>query len=123
MKIYVWEGKGISRAYHDDGTLVVLAESPEQARDLVRAACRAGEQATSAWQEKYRAVARDMGYETGPGFWKFWQTEQGKALSAETPPGDESYFDGYEEALNREPDRVVGIDTPTWVAFNGGGYD
>lgn len=36
MKLFIWEGDGISDAYHD-GTLVVLAESPEQARELVRA--------------------------------------------------------------------------------------
>ena len=49
MNIYVWEGDGISAAYHDDGTLVVLAESAEQARELVRATRNALEFASDEW--------------------------------------------------------------------------
>ena len=89
MKIYIWEGNGISAAYHNDGTLVVLAESPAQAREIVRAEA-------SALLEKRRLS------------WSQEFTE---------------YFDGDPAALDREPDRVVEIDTPAWVAFNGGGYD
>lgn len=35
MKIFIWEGNRISDAYHNDGTLVVLAQNAEQARALV----------------------------------------------------------------------------------------
>lgn len=80
MRIYIWEGDRISDAYHDDGTLVVLAETPEQARELVRAK---------------RQAVRD----------------------------DSDVWDGDDAALDREPDRIVELDRPTWVAFNGGGYD
>jgi len=50
VKLYIWEGRGISSAYHDDGTLVVLAESPEHARQVVKNAERA-----------YRAAIRRAG--------------------------------------------------------------
>lgn len=89
MKIYVWEGNGISASYHNDGTLVVLAESPAQAREIVRAGVVAiAKEDKPVWAQEF--------------------TE---------------YFDGDPTALDREPDRVVEIDAPAWVAFNGGGYD
>src|SRR3989304_3439236 len=50
VKLYIWEGRGISSAYHDDGTLVVLAASPEHARQVVKNAERA-----------YRAAIRRAG--------------------------------------------------------------
>ena len=40
LKLFIWEG-GISSGYHDDGTLVVLAESVEQAREIVQAEAEA----------------------------------------------------------------------------------
>lgn len=88
MRLYIWEGDGISDAYHNDGTLVVLAESPEQARLLVR-----------PWPRARR------------GSWHRAFTNGG--------------WDGTDEALDREPDRIidVGLGIPTIVAFNGGGYD
>jgi hypothetical protein len=95
LHIYVWEGNGISDAYHDNGTLVVLAESPEQARELTR--LKAAE--TEALREKWgKTRGRDMAW-------------------------PERTFDGRPEALARYPDRVIELDEPTWVAFNGGGYD
>lgn len=94
MKLFIWEGNGISDAYHDDGTLVVLAESAEHAREVVRAG------------KKVNVVP------TGP----YRSTEY-------TYSTYESGFDGRDEALDREPDRIVELHTPTVVAFNGGGYD
>lgn len=84
MKLYIWEGNGISDAYHDDGTLVVLAESPEQAREVARADAQ-------GWPDRIDYAD--------------------KVLAR------------VDAAIDREPDRVVDIDTPTVVAFNGGGYD
>lgn len=36
MKIFIWQGNKISTAYHDDGTLVVLANSVEEARKVIK---------------------------------------------------------------------------------------
>jgi hypothetical protein len=36
VKLYIWEGNRISDAYHDDGTLVVLAHDPAEARTVAR---------------------------------------------------------------------------------------
>jgi hypothetical protein len=89
VNLYIWEGAGISSAYHDDGTLVVLAESPEQAREIVRAGK----------------------------FESYWDKDTDEFHS------ESEWWDGHDAALDREPDRVLDIDTPKWVAFNGGGYD
>ncbi len=35
MKIYIWQGNGISDAYHDDGTLVVAANTVDEARQIM----------------------------------------------------------------------------------------
>jgi len=85
LRLYVWEGEGISDAYHQDGTLVVLAESPEQAVEVVR------------------------------------QKEQ--ALTDDENRWDQHLWDLKAERLDRPPDRVLTLDGPAFVAFNGGGYD
>jgi hypothetical protein len=100
VRLYIWEGGGISDAYHDDGTLVVLAESPEQARDLARDA----RDKHDAMEEEYVAS-------------KSHRSDLYDAMEALM------HYDGTEEALAREPDRIVELDTPRVVAFNGGGYD
>lgn len=133
MKLYIWEGNGISSAYHDDGLLVVLAESPEDARRVVADT----RDASRRWniehkpifdelQRRHHAFAQSHGgYSV-----ELWQSAEGKAwlaernsLSPKPPPAHENLPDGSDEALMREPDRVVDIDVPTIVAFNGGGYD
>lgn len=97
LKLFIWEGNGISEAYHDDGTLVVLAESPEQARSIALASARA-------------AVGRIV---NDPAVWSDglgWSRDYAK----KDVPND---------AIHREPDRIVELDQPQVVAFNGGGYD
>lgn len=101
LRLYIWEGDGISDAYHDDGTLVVLAESPEGARALVRAK-RAEREAQ--W-EAYTALPIE------------------KRREAVYPEFASSTWDGSDKALDREPDRIEDLDVPKWIAFNGGGYD
>ncbi len=134
MKIYIWEGNGISEAYHDDGTLVVLAESPEQARQIVRDEIEqrrlrdeADAPAIAAHNRKvHQALQTVPEPRTHEEYRKFWQSDEGKALLEEAEQwkyDDPTIFDGSDDALNREPDRIVEIDKPTWVAFNGGGYD
>lgn len=88
LRIFIWEGDGISDAYHDDGTLVV---SPEQAREIARATAPDLHLRMDRWDE----------------------------LRTTT------WFDGEscDTAIDREPDRVVDLDEPRIVAFNGGGYD
>jgi hypothetical protein len=95
MRLYVWEGDGISDAYHDDGTLVVLAESPEQAREIALASA-APPQSKDYW---------DRG--------DIWRDSHGGYGDEKTPNA----------AINRAPDRVVELDRPCVVAFNGGGHD
>lgn len=129
MNLYIWEGNGISDAYHDDGTLVVLAESPEDARRVVKAALRKYARDVMAAAPKVEAIRLEMnafarangGYSR-----ELWHTAEGKALaarqaeaSAKSPGTD----DGTVEAMSREPDRVIPLDHATIVAFNGGGYD
>lgn len=122
LKLFIWEGDGISDAYHDDGTLVVLAETPAQARQLVRDGKAWNEKANEWLQEQ----AAEHGYQEG----YYWRRaneaefkeyyEKAYELFPTNPAGE---WDGTEEALDREPDRTLEIDKPTFVAFNGGGYD
>lgn len=110
MKLFIWEGKGISSAYHDDGTLVVLAGTVEQAREVAiarRDEERQREKEHIARWDAYHASLRAGGDPEEPG----WLDR------------DPLAFDGYDKAIAREPDRVVELDDPTVVAFNGGGYD
>lgn len=60
---------------------------------------------------------------SGLHYGQFWHTDEGKALMARQPAYESNVWDGKPESLDREPDRVVELDKPTWVAFNGGGYD
>lgn len=132
MRLYIWEGNGISSAYHDDGTLVVLAESPEQAREVARAQVAA----QKAWDsEPARVKAMVAWYRIGEREWMRehkveygqWESDGGKRLQALRKefdyPEEHLVFDGVDRALDREPDRVVELDAPAVVAFNGGGYD
>ena len=112
MKIYIWEGNRISEAYHDDGTLVVLANNPEEARQIIRQMVAEFEYIVANYKgevvkEKYREWAEKWNFEIKDDSWFF----------------KSSFFDGDDEALNREPDRVEELDKPKWIAFNGGGYD
>ena len=115
MKLYIWEGDGISGAYHDDGTLVVLASSAEEARAMVRA-------------------ERARGDAAGDALRSFWVRHQGERVGDFDPMTraewealgsayEEGVWDGSHEALDREPDRTIDVVTPCIVAFNGGGYD
>ena len=117
MRIYVWEGNRISDAYHDDGTLVVLAESPEQAREIVRA----GKFDHDAWMAERDAYIAELRASEGRSA-QWTSTDRGAEIWARYRSASE-WFDGSDAALDREPDRVVDIDQPAWVAFNGGGYD
>lgn len=109
MKIYIWKGKGISAGYHDDGTLIVLAESPEQARELAKA-----ERAeAAAIREEWHAAVDAMHDPYADGGLVGWWPEDRIRHD----------WDGSDEAIDREPDRVVDLDVATVVAFNGGGYD
>jgi hypothetical protein len=129
LRLFIWEGNGISSAYHDDGTLVILAESPEQAREVVAKARRsyaAKLSRTRPARDEQRARMDAYIRET-PGMGASrWETPKGKALSAEqaqlTVP-EPGLPDGENRALLRAPDRVVDLTHPTIVAFNGGGYD
>lgn len=130
MKLYIWEGDGISSAYHDDGTLVVLADSPEHAREVVRAERRALAAATRRRAPRYQAVQdKKDAFARANGGYKaeLWKTPEGKALIAEQNAIEDKRVyivpDGTNEALDRAPDRVVKLSKPCVVAFNGGGYD
>lgn len=118
MKLFIWEGNGISEAYHDDGTLVVLAESPEQARQVVRGRVSSLKTEREAW---YKRRDEYLGTLTDNRDWI--KTLEGRAIWDACPPSESAVFDGKDAALDREPDRVVELDTPCIVAFNGGGYD
>jgi len=99
MRLYIWEGNGISTGYHDDGTLVVLAESVEQAREIAKASAPA--EGERNWWESEDAASR----------WLDGYCNYGPAELRQN------------KAIEREPDRIVEIDAPRVVSFNGGGYD
>jgi len=127
VKLYIWEGRGISSAYHDDGTLVVLAESPEHARQVVKNAERAYRAAIRRAGPTIKAIRAEMQalVDANGGRWssRLWQTPEGKALAdrqAAATPVDPGIPDG---SMDRDPDRVVEITKPALVAFNGGRYD
>lgn len=130
MRLFIWEGNGISGAWHDDGVLVVLAESPEHAREIVRNAVNARDE----WDKNHQEEKQEW-YRIGERAWMLehnvqygqWETEGGKELSAIRKTfeylNDTSMLpDGDPTAIDREPDRVLEL-VPQIVAFNGGGYD
>jgi hypothetical protein len=133
MKLYIWEGNGISDAWHNDGTLVVLAESPEHARKVVaqtriaaKAASRKAAPAHAGIREEMQALADAHGGWSA----KLWEKPEGRALQkrqtkvlARVTELNDLLPDGSPSAMDREPDRVVEITKPRIVAFNGGGYD
>ena len=124
MKLYIWEGNGISSAYHDDGTLVVLAHSPDDARRVVREARDSQTERRRDWDARRDALATQTGYSSGGTIrLGFWHEVKEAADLWEELANEVTVWDGSDEALDRDPDRVVEIDHPTWVAFNGGGYD
>ena len=112
MKLFIWESGGISAAYHDDGTLVVLAETVEQAREIVRANKVHNGERSKRFSEIYAL------YREG----KIDGNEQLR-LNAEIGGEYGITWDGSDRALDREPDSVMELDVPKVVAFNGGGYD
>lgn len=129
LRLYIWEGNEISDAFHNDGTLVVLADSPAQAREIVRKARADADKAEREWSAERDRLADAGGYGRGTqpnNYWidqAFWGTSEGAAHTLKAPPSGTELWDGDDAALDREPDRIVETDRPSWVAFNGGGYD
>jgi hypothetical protein len=129
VKLYIWEGNGISNAYHDDGLLVVLAESPEDAREHIAserrryaAANRRARPKLVAIQHELNAFARENGGFRG----ETWKLPGARVLLAKrdaATPRNPGLPDGDQAALDREPDQVIELTQTTIVAFNGGGYD
>lgn len=126
-KIFIWEGNGISSAYHDDGTLVVLADSPEEARETVRAERQEIERQSELRDKELTESSNKVGYSEG----FYWRRADTEAFVTEMNRIDAKYprahehggWDGEDSALDREPDRIVELDKPSIIAFNGGGYD
>jgi len=153
MKLFIWQGSGVSVAYHDDGTVVVLAESEQQAREIYEPERERlsviseaiHEVRYAAYQEWQRAYRKEHG--NGP--WreprmpswvrdkKAWEKEN-DALPpypnwqawADTTAGtmataeERSMVTPPDAPLPERPaDRVIELDHPCVVAFNGGGYD
>lgn len=123
MKLFIWEGGGISSGYHDDGTLVMLAETAGQAREIALSLKHAAEAQNKAWQE-YRdsMIVKYRQPEDSPYSSEWWKrmTDPERAAWPERPAYP---WDGTDEAIMREPDLVVELDEPRLVVFNGGGYD
>ena len=115
MKIYVWEGNNISDAYHNDGTLVVAANSIDEARTLVRDG-----------RSQYKVIEHLFHEERTQalGRWTIARKDEWTQWDINHPyPIDPTLgWDGTDEALDREPEEID-ISTSCVVAFNGGGYD
>jgi hypothetical protein len=125
VKLFIWEGNGISEAYHDDGTLVVLAGTVEQARHVARAA-REEKNARTAEANCLRDLYLAEIAAAGEKRFDWTKTERGAAICEMKYGYDNmntTVFDGEDSALDHEPDRILDIDEPQVVAFNGGGYD
>jgi hypothetical protein len=105
MKLFIWEGHEISSGYHDDGTLVVLAETVEEARELALERQVKQKAVKARWERAW--VSFHAGKRRNP---------------PPYPTTDPLAFDGTMKALKRKPDRILEL-TPQVVAFNGGGYD
>jgi hypothetical protein len=121
LRLFIWEGNGISSAYHDDGTLVVLAETAQEARMVMREAVAEQERQDAEFTRLRDEYIAELDA-SGEGAAGWTKTERGQKIWA-LARFDSDFFDGSDAALDREPDRVVEIDGPKWVAFNGGGYD
>ena len=120
MRLYIWEGHGISAAYHDDGTLVVLAETADAARQLIRREKAERERSSVERQRLMQELAERLGIP----FLEATRTREGQEIDRQRPYCyDSDHFDGEDSALDREPDRVMETDKAAWVAFNGGDYD
>jgi hypothetical protein len=105
VKLFIWEGDRISSGYHDDGTLVVLAENEAQARKIARASYPKKVHEMD-WSERSKILG-DNPTNVWVDRWNSYYGEDGTGNTA----------------INRPPDRIVELDTPCVVAFNGGGYD
>lgn len=108
MMVFVWE---------DDRTLVVLAESPEQARELVRAENARLRLASETFHAARLEAAVSAGHEPGPGFYAFPEV---KAFDATHPWPEGPWWDGDDEVLDMEPYRTIVLDQPSIIAFNAG---
>lgn len=122
MRIFIWESDGISSAYHDDGTLVVLATSTTEAREIVRSAKQQNNKAS----EEILKAANSLGY-SEPYYWRQADEKTFKEVYEEMhkkfPLVSGGEWDGSDEALDREPDEIIELDKPKFITFNGGGYD
>jgi hypothetical protein len=131
LKIFIWEGNGISDAYHDDGTLVVAARTAQEAREVMLADKRETERQQRLRNEELEAAAVAAGMPPGEDAAFHWRRADPNSMIAKMNEIDAKYprmydysgWDGSEEALNREPDQVIELDEPKFIAFNGGGYD
>lgn len=129
LRLYFWSGNGISDAYHDDGVLVVLAESPEHARKVVANARRAYAAANTRARPALDAIRVEMDdfARANGGFREeTWRLPGAKVLIAKRDaltPRNPGLPDGDGSAMDREPDFIQDIDKPGIVLFNGGGYD
>lgn len=153
MRLFIWQGEGVSCSYHDDGTLVLLAETEEAARSAFDAQVERlrhrsdalDERARRAywrWEKAYRAsVPEGMLREFDRR--EAWMTEERWEKEQEKVPQPSWYIWRAESARGRRywelgrqvvqvpdapiPERpadiVLDLDQPCIVAFNGGGYD
>lgn len=125
MKLFIWEGDGVSSAYHDDGTLVVLAETPEQAREIARK--DRPEPQWGYYCDRKTERGRLCNFVIGATL----DHDHGKQCYGQVPhahvdschyfPTGPSGWDGAPGSIDRPPDRVVELTEPAVVAFNGGG--
>jgi hypothetical protein len=128
MNVYVWDDVGL-----DGGVLVMLAESPEQARGLYLATVPvmrgeaysqslASAAAFRAWKERYESEHPGL-YRVYPmpAPWPTWgmflQTDEGREVTAGTTPWARM---PWEDFPDRPPDHVYPVDTPALVAFHAG---
>lgn len=130
LKLFIWQGDSISDAYHDDGTLVVLANTAEEAREIMMSQRREKERQKEAHEKELTEAADKAGYDYGKDSVYHWRRNDQDAMVKVVEIGSKyplatSYgeWDGSETALNRDPDEVVELDKPKFIAFNGGGYD
>ena len=121
MKIYIWEGNGISDAYHNDGTLVVLASNVEEARQLMKDLRAERDRKEAEWDKKRDKLIARIGNSPNGESWT--QHPEGKKLWDKRYQSEIEIWDGELSSIERKPDRILDVDAPKWVAFNGGGYD
>jgi hypothetical protein len=116
LSLYIWEGDDVGGDIF--GNLVVLAESAEAARILVRAEIERVQAEATEWETESRRLQRK--YNTGEAWHGFQTSAEGAAYFARQFPDPWSFVNQNLKGIDREPNRVIELRHAQIVAYNPG---